>query len=286
MSRSVRSGRLLLTTALLAATTWVAPSHAGAIPGYAVLQANGTSTIDVTLKKPVVLDLFRMHIFSQGAYAGYYFEPLDKGVAPADGTGALLVDRLHPAGFYPLPVLLSRPDQEIDLYRPNARRTLAAGRYRVHVIGDRGVAVVLPVVSGSLPDLLATKRGSATVKGVDIDAPLADRGVVFGRVPAAVGDSLAFAALSVTYRGGSAPGDTAETCVEDGEGSACVLDKGTSRTSYGQSTDDRGEHWLHLSRYFPGDLVAATQTAAVEVAGVSPVTGVQLVLFRLPLTKR
>lgn len=106
---------------------------------YAVTAAR-SSSVDIALSRPFVVDMGRTALSGSGSFAGYYVQPLDRD--PGSGVGALVLTRVAVGKFAPVPVPLGGAET-IAAYARKKSRDLPAGRYRIHVLGDAATTVRL-----------------------------------------------------------------------------------------------------------------------------------------------
>ena len=191
-----RSLRRAAAVSLLAACLPAAPTEAARLTTITV-QASRSGYVDRTFTSPVRLYEAASSVTLSGSYAGFYVEPLDR--APERGFGRVWFSAFKTTGFtsYHVPigdVFGLRPDQRLhDLYFP-----LAAGRYRIHVFGDRPATARLRF-SGDVRAATLTAARSSRVSALAKDlAPVegAAPPVAVAELPLPTdADALSFAAL-------------------------------------------------------------------------------------------
>ena len=152
----MRSRLVVGALAALVVTGLPAPA-AGATGTTYTLSAARSASVDVTFTRAVTLDMGRTRVTGAGAYAGYYVQPL--GAAPDSGHGEIWVTEFSYPDFQRFPIPLGNQDAILSYPKGTARR-LPAGRYRLHVLGDRAAHVRLALTGAGADRRLSPSRPS------------------------------------------------------------------------------------------------------------------------------
>lgn len=278
--------RLRWSAVVAAATVAVGPAASAAAPTTYTVTAAGSAWVDVTISRPVELDVSASVLTATGAYRGFFVQPL--GERPDSGVGILRVTRLRfsPERVFVIP--LGNPDVVGSWIEEGAiRRHLEPGRYRVHVFAD-GPVTARVVLRGGGPNrsLRATAPSKVTTAWRDLVPTIAGTTVqpaaVTGEVPLAVRspNSLTFVAMFMKYRtagtfaGGYynaclGPADVSVRCqvggpAADGPGPNRIYTDVEKRITHPPTLLD--EAILHVGYYLTGTAVAGQRQGNFAVA--------------------
>lgn len=282
-----RLGRRLRWAAVVAAVTVaVGPAASAAAPTTYTVTAAGSAWVDVTISRPVVLDVSASAITATGPYRGFFVQPLS---GRSDSGAGILRDtrfRFSPDRVFVIP--LGDPDVVGGWIEDGAiRRRLAPGRYRVHVFAEGPVtARVVLRGGGANRSIRATAPSKVTTSWRDLVPTVAGTSIqpaaATGEVPLAVRspNSLTFVAMFMKYRTAGTfadgyynaclgPAETSVRCqvggpAADGPAPAHIYTDVEKRTTDPPTLLD--EAILHVGYYPTGTAVAGQRQANFAVA--------------------
>lgn len=235
-------------------TVGAAAPAAAAEPSTYSISAARSASVDITLSRPVVLDMSRTTVKGSGSFAGYYLQPLAGD--PLGGAGVLVFNGVAVGKFAPAPVPLGNASAVLS-YSPKERRNLAAGRYRVHVLADAPTVVRLGLRgAGTSRALRATvsSRFAASVRDATPRGAVETGPVASADVPLAIASkrSLTVLMLFVAYRAPT-PGATRvyRTCLGPPE-VAALCQAGPSVPGNARPDDEYGSLREDITSPVPG----------------------------------
>lgn len=220
-----RRVRGALAVAVLAAAGSAQPATGAEGTATLVLRARASAYVDVTFPTA-----FRLHDATTSApgasFSGYYLQPL-KGPAE-NGFGQVWLSGFRHPGYAEAPIPIGGPGTNPELPDPGQDWSIPAGRYRVHVLGDRPTVARLRV-SGQVPlrSATAARRSGAYAAWRTLTLPAAEQPapavVALGEIPIPVRPrSMAFSSLFFARRGTHTNVATASTCIGKADGVRCV----------------------------------------------------------------
>lgn len=175
--------RLLAVVTLVLGATMFAPASAASAS--VTLSVTRSGYFDIALPANVSINPYQSRVSTRGTYGGWLL--LKRGAAydfQAPASGAIWLDAFTSSSA-------ERTWPSITL--PGARR-LAAGTYRVYVVGDAPTTVSIPVEGMTRPIRLSGGRPSYAAGGSEAMASL----VVAGPAGAIRGDTVQYASQAPT----------------------------------------------------------------------------------------
>lgn len=249
--------RRALLAALLAAAVALPSAPAAAAPVRTLtITAGRSGSVDWTFARAVTLHPARTKVAS-GSYAGFYLQPLDR--APHLGFGQVLLGDFRFGSHPHFPVPFGAGGSEPYL-APGTPWRIPAGRYRIHVFGDRPTVARL-ALSGITADrrVGASRPSRVVVASRDVTPSVADH-----RVPAPGGTvadtpvelprtALSFAAVFMARHGVIPEGSTATACLRPPGEAGCIRDGAPADDAY---------RIIHAATLTPVPVIDATSTHA------------------------
>lgn len=294
------SPRRALAVVLLAALGSLAvPATAKSTATLTVRGARG-GYVEHTFRSPVTLHLSpSTTVTGGGSYAGYYLQPLSGQAKPDTGWGEVWFSTFRDDAFrtsnFAIPLGRS---YYLEPKQFKARRfAVPAGRYRIHVFGDKPVTARL-VLSGSVAPATLTARSSSrawalardlttTVAGQRPAGPVA----TVSDVPVATTPTTLSVTATYTVETEVVTGlATHGACIGRPDGMRCI----------GEKTEPRPDWYLYrvyhpstlpvtsiacmeVQYYYPGDLVPGENTAYYDIVSTNLTRHVATGLFTLTL---
>ena len=289
----MRVSRIAAVLAVVTASLLPGVSHARPAP--LIVTAARSASVDVTFPKAVTLDTGHSTAAGGAEFSGYYFQPL-AGKAEA-GFGQVWFADFRYEDFTPRALPLGWSAIGSYASSPAVRWSVPAGRYRLHVFGDRRVEARL-AVSGRLAGrrLTATRPTTVGAAAKDVTPSVAGRqtglpGVVVDDLPlSAHPHSLSVSAVYTVRHSVATNATVADSCLGRADGLRCVAADGDAYAWQGYSFREvhregpSAQSATTTAEYLaPGTLGAGPHKGYFEIASSAFLDRVAVAVFALRL---